>query len=55
MSTREVAALITKAATADKPEDAMKFAQAALNAANATAQAFYVSKQMSEPATEPTE
>jgi hypothetical protein len=31
----EVEQMIDKAAKADKPDDAMKFAQAALNAANA--------------------
>ena len=35
MESKEVAALIEKAAKADKADDAMKFAQAALNAANA--------------------
>lgn len=32
--TTEVKALITKAATAERSEDAMRFAQAALNAAH---------------------
>lgn len=35
MESTEVTNLIKKAATAEKAEDAMKFSQAALNAANA--------------------
>jgi len=35
MGSNEVTKLIEKAANAEKPDDAMKFAQAALNAANA--------------------
>jgi tartrate dehydratase beta subunit/fumarate hydratase class I family protein len=35
MSDQEVKAMITKAAKADKADDALKFSQAACNAANA--------------------
>ena len=35
MESKEVTTLIEKAAKADKAEDAMKFSQAAVNAANA--------------------
>jgi hypothetical protein len=35
MSDTEVKELITKAAKTDKPDDALKFSQAACNAANA--------------------
>jgi hypothetical protein len=35
MESNEVTKLIEKAASAEKPDDAMKFSQAALNAANA--------------------
>lgn len=35
ISTEAVEAMIAKAANAERPDDAMKFAQAALNAANA--------------------
>ena len=35
MSDQEVKAMITKAAGADKSEDALRFSQAACNAANA--------------------
>lgn len=40
----EVEALIAKAASSDKPDDAMKFAQAALNAANALCSLHSVKK-----------
>ena len=40
--TKNVKALLDKAAQSEKSEDAMRFSQAALNAANAIAQSFQV-------------
>lgn len=44
-TTTHVETLIDKAAKADKSEDAMKFSQAAVNAANALCALAHVSKK----------